>query len=130
MRKLGAALFLGIFLMLQMALPAGAESTPREVVLSGVNGQVTAWPGEHHVEVTLASGGTTAFNDARIIVKRDRISIMARNNEKTLYAWANRVGGGGIGLVVRSRDRRVRARSYGAYVNNIELDGTSGILRR
>lgn len=122
---------LALFLGLQLVWPAAAESTPREVMLSGVYGQVTARPGEHHAEVTLAEGGTTAFENARVTVKRDRISISARNDEKTLYAWANRVGGGGgIGLVVRSRDRRVRARTYAAYVNNIVVDGQNGVLRR
>lgn len=130
-RKLGAALLLGLFVSAQAALPAAAETAPREVVLIGVVGRVTARPAERYAQVSLVDGGMTAFDNARVLVKRDRISILARSEERTLYAWANRYGGGGgIGVVVRSRDRRQRARTYSAIVNRIVIDGADGVLSR
>jgi hypothetical protein len=115
------------------ALPAQAagNDTVRELALSGVGGRVVAWPGQQHVEATFEGVGTMVFDNARVIVKKDRVSISARSADRTLYAWGNRYGGGGgIGVVVRSRSRKVRPTTYSAIVKQITLNGADAVTRR
>jgi hypothetical protein len=109
---------------------AGNESV-RELALSGVGGRVVAWPDQQHVEATFEGVGTMVFDNARVIVKKDRVSISARSGDRTLYAWGNRFGGGGgIGVVVKSRARKVRPTTYSAIVNRITLNGADAVNRR
>jgi hypothetical protein len=109
---------------------AGTESV-RELALSGYGGRVVAWPSQHHVEATFDGVGTIVFENAQVIVKRDRASISARSDDRTLYARGNRRGGGGgIGVVVRSRARKVRPTTYGATVSQIRINGADGRIAR
>ena len=113
-----------------MPVAAAAQSV-NEVVLTGHGGRVVAQPRSRHVEVTFDGAGTVAFDNARVSVKKDRITISARSNERTLYAWGNRYGGGGgIGMIVRTRVRKAKPQTHSAIVNQISINGADGVIRR
>jgi hypothetical protein len=117
---------------LQAAMPAAAAAqTVNEVTLTGHGGRVVAQPGSRRAEVTFDGVGTMVFDNARVTVKKDRITVSARSNDRTLYAWGNRRGGGGgIGVVVRSRVRKARPQTYSAIVNQIGINGADAVNRR
>ena len=124
-RRTTLAVTLLLLFLLQLAPPAeGSEAMPSVVTLSGVGGSLTAWPSRHRVEVTVDGAGSMVFEDARVLVRASRITVVARTKERTLFAWANRTNDtGAIGLLVRGPDHRKRPQAFAVMVQRVAVNG-------
>ena len=119
-----------VALVLVPATTLAAEPTPGVVSLSGPDGRITAWPARHRAEVSIEGYGSVVFENARVLVKPQRITITARTPERTLDAWINRTNNfGAVGLVVRGRDRPRRAETHTFFVTRLEIDGVARLAR-
>lgn len=108
---------------LWLMLPAVASA---EVVvqLDAPGGALTAWPERASAELDLDGQTPILFEDARITLRRNRVTVVARDRGHTLYAWANRANGsGGIGLLIRPADRRRRTESVALRTYRLRVTG-------